>query len=99
MPIYPPRNNPTKKIEILDKRIHDFIKCFQQNNSEEKLTNKAEKVKIAKLNLIKARLNLLSSYREEDIKKTDKSLIKKLNQEKLKWESISFEEIKKELIK
>jgi len=54
MPIYPPRNNPTKKIEILDYRILDFLKCVRQNCSEEKLLNEAEKVKTAKLNLIKA---------------------------------------------
>lgn len=98
MPTYPPRNNPIRKTEILDKRIHDFLKCVRQNNSEEKLFNKAEKVKIAKLKLIKARLKLLSSYKEEDIKESDTNQIIKLNQEKLKWESISFEEIKEELI-
>ena len=59
MPTYPPRNNPIKKIEILDNRILDFLKCIRMNSSEEKLINKAEKVRIAKLNLIKARLKLL----------------------------------------
>lgn len=98
MPIYPPRNNPTRKVEILENRIHDFLKCVRQNSSEEKLLNKAEKVKIAKLNLIKARLKLLSSYKEEDINDPDSKLIQKLNREKLKWTSISFEDIKKELV-
>lgn len=98
MPIYPPRNNPTRKVEILENRIHDFLKCVRQNSSEEKLLNKAEKVKIAKLNLIKARLKLLSSYKEEDINDPDSKLIQKLNREKLKWTSISFEDINKELV-
>jgi hypothetical protein len=97
MPIYPPRNNPTKKIEILDNKILDFRKCIRQNSSEEKLANKAEKVKVAKLNLIKAKLKLLNDYREEDKTDSKVSLIKKLNLEKIKWESISFAEIKMEL--
>lgn len=95
MPIYPPRNNPTKKIEILDNRILDFQKCVKQNCSEEKLSNKAEKVKIAKLNLIKARLKLLQTYREEDINESKTKLIGKLNEEKQMWESITLKEIKK----
>ena len=98
MPIYPPRNNPTRKIEILDNKIFDFIKCVRQKKSEEKLKNKADKVRIAKLNLIKARLKLLASYRAEDEKTSKNNLIKKLKQKKLKWELISFEEIKKEFI-
>lgn len=98
MPTYPPRNNPTRKVEILENRIHDFLKCVRQNSSEEKLSNKAEKVKIAKLNLIKARLKLLCSYKEEDVKASDTELIEKLNQEKCKWTSMSFEEIKNVLI-
>jgi len=98
MPIYPPRNNPTRKIEILNNRILDFLKCIRQNSTEEKLKNKSEKVKIAKLNLIKAKLKLLVSYREEDINESKIAIVEKLNHEKLKWESISFEEIKNELI-
>ncbi len=97
MPTYPPRNNPTRKIEILDQKILDFLKCIRQNCSEEKLVEKTENVKTAKLNLIKARLNLLRGYREEDTTEYKTNLINKLKLEKLKWESFSFQDIKKEI--
>lgn len=97
MPIYPPRNNPTRKIEILENRIHDFLKSIRKNCSKEKIANKAEKVKVAKLNLIKARLKLLEDYKAEDSTESKRNLISKLNLENIKWQSISYEEIKIEL--
>lgn len=98
MPIYPPRSKPTKKVEILNNRISDFIKCVRQNSSDEKLLHKAERVRIAKLNLIKARMHLLSKYKEADESKSSTKLIQKLCKEQLTWEAITFEEIKGELI-
>ena len=74
MPTYPPRNNPTRKMEILDRRIHDFFKCVRNESSIEKLKNMAEKVKVAKLNLIKARLKLLQDYKEESRTKPKQEL-------------------------
>ena len=43
MPIYPPRNEPIRKIEILEKRELELEKCIRTNASPEKTGNKAEK--------------------------------------------------------
>ena len=66
MPIYPPRNEPIRKIEILEKRELELLKCNRINASLQKKLNKAEKVREAQLNLIKARLALIKPYKLED---------------------------------
>ena len=52
MPIYPPRSQPTRKKEILTKKINEFLKYLKSDCSDEKLLNIVEKVRIAKLNLL-----------------------------------------------
>ncbi len=98
MPIYPPRNEPIRKIEILNKRINELRKSIGSNESEEVLRTKTEKVRIAKLNLIKARLSLLRSYRQEDEKELNMRILIKLEEDFSKWESLSFDEIISEII-
>jgi hypothetical protein len=44
----------------------ELEKCFRANASQEKTINKAELVRTAQLNLIKARLALMKPYRFED---------------------------------
>jgi len=95
MPSYVPRNEPIKKVEILEKRINDLQKSKRSNHSVEKINNKCEKVRTAKLNLIKARLSLLKSYRHEDESKL--KVIEKLEGEYDGWESLSIEQIKNEV--
>jgi|GEM_PF-4726852 len=93
MPIYPPRNEPIKKIEILEKRIVELQKEILINSSRIKIDNKSEKVRSAKLNLIKARLSLLKPYRGKDETDLNQALVRKLKEEYTKWESLAITEI------
>lgn len=96
MPIYAPRKEPIRKIEVLEKRIMELKKCTRTNASEEMLMNKAEKVRVAQLNLIKARLALLTSYRFEDKTDSKEKVANKLEKEYQEWEKRSIEFIIKE---
>ena len=96
MPIYPPRNEPIKKIEVLEKRMMELEKCIRTNASEEKTINKAEKVRTAQLNLVKAKLAILKPYRFEDNTDANKKNIEKLEKEYIEWEKKSVELIVKE---
>lgn len=91
MPRYPPRNSATKKREILDKSILEFLKLQKSNATQEKQLKKAEAVRSAKLNYLKSRLSLTKTYASEF--ETDVELINKLNKEILLCEAYSFEEI------
>ncbi len=93
MPTYPPRNEPIRKVEIFGKRVLELQKCKDTNSSEEKIANKAEKVRTAKLNLIKARLALLKSYKGEDETDSKLKLIEKLTSDLAEWELLPVSEI------
>ena len=86
MPIYPPRNEPIRKIEILEKRELELEKCIRTNASPEKTGNKADKLREAQLNLIKARLALIKPYRLEDQTDDKMRLKEKLEIERIEWE-------------
>lgn len=94
MPIYPPRNTAIKKKQILDYKIFEFLKHSDPNELQNKIEKKAEAVRIAKLNLIKARLFLNKSYKDEGENKAFTLLQEKLNNDLEKWKSFSFKEIK-----
>lgn len=83
MPIYPPRNEPIRKIEILEKREMELEKCLRTKASDEKTNNKAEKLREAQLNLIKARLALIKPYRLQD--NTESNLQLKINWKEKNW--------------
>lgn len=93
MPIYPPRNEPIRKIEILEKRELELEKCIRTNASPEKTGNKAEKLREAQLNLIKARLALIKPYRLQDQTEDKLKLKEKLEKERIEWEKKSIKEI------
>lgn len=93
MPIYPPRNEPIRKIEILEKRELELEKCIRTNASPEKTGNKAEKLREAQLNLIKARLALIMPYKLEDQTDDKMKLKEKLEIERSEWEEKSIKEI------
>ena len=97
MPIYPPRNNPTKKVEILKRRIYNFQKHLSNNADFNKLVSESKKVKTAKLNVLKARLKLSESYNSEN--KINSDLIEKLKKEMSQWKTFSYDEIKSYCIK
>jgi len=93
MPIYPPRNEPTRKIEVLEKREMELEKCIRTKASTEKTENKAEKLRTAQLNLIKARLALITSFKEEDNSQNNKQLRNKLEKEFKNWKTKSIQKI------
>jgi hypothetical protein len=99
MPIYPPRNTATKKSQILDYKIFEFLKSIELEKSKERIDKKAELVRVAMLNLIKARLSLTKSYKEDDKNKKTTELKEKLNTDMKNWKSFTFDEIKELCIK
>ncbi len=99
MPIYPPRNTATKKSQILDYKIFEFLKSIELEKSKERIDKKAELVRVAMLNLIKARLSLTKSYKEDDKNKKTTELKEKLNTDMKNWKSFTFDEIKEFCIK
>ena len=92
MPIYPSRNEPTRKIEVLEKREMELLKGIRINSSEEKMNDLAEKVREAQLNLIKAKLSLIRPYKSED-EERDQKLRQKLEYEARKWRRRSLRRI------
>lgn len=93
MPIYPPRNEPIRKIEILEKREMELLKCIRTNASTEKTNNKAEKVREAQLNLIKARLTLIKPFKTDDKTEQTDILETKLQKEIKLWKDKLIESI------
>ncbi len=67
MPIYPPRNNATKKRQILDYKIFELNKYIETEKSNKKINEKVELVRVAMLLLIKARLTVMKSYKSDDV--------------------------------
>ncbi|WP_420574726.1 hypothetical protein [Kordia sp.] len=99
MPIHPPRNSPTRKVGIFEYKVFEFLRCLQDNCSEEKLTAKAENVKTAMLKLLKARLATMKSYSTEDESKEQQELRIKINNQIVQWRSISYAEIEQYCLK
>lgn len=93
MPIYPPRNTATKKKQILYQRVYEYIISIETNSPIEKLEKKADKVKIAKLNLLKANLATMRNYDSSQENDLTIKLREKYKKEVIKWELISFKEI------
>ena len=93
MPIYPPRNEPIRKIEVLEKREMELLKCIRTNASKVKTNNKAEKVREAQLNLLKARITLIKPYKLDDITVKNEKLRTKLEKEIRVWKDKSISTI------
>lgn len=56
MPTHPPRSQPYRKQESLDKRVSELQHAIAQNAGDEKLAKLAAKVKEAHLNLYKGKI-------------------------------------------
>ncbi len=93
MPIFPPRSTSIRKEEILDARIFDLQRSVEKNCSTETFHRKIEKVRQAKLNLIKAQLHLLQIYRGEDNSQARKRQVIELKLEAFSWSRKSIEKI------
>jgi len=83
----------------LDYKIFKFLKSIELKISKEKVEKKAELVRVAMLNLIKARLSLTKSYKADDKNKEATKLKEKLNADMENWKSFTFDEIKEFCIK
>lgn len=94
MPIYPPRNTATKKNQILNYKIFEFLSLLELESTVDKINKKAEEVRIAKLNLIKARIALTKKYKADDDNESSILLREKLNVDKTNWESYTYDDIK-----
>ncbi len=94
MPIYPPRNTAAKKRQILECRIFEFLKFIDENSSEEEFLQKAEAVRIAMLNFVKAKIALNKSYKSDDENESIMRLKEKYIINIEKWNSFTLEEIK-----
>jgi len=99
MPIYPPRNTATRKAGIFEYKMFEFLRCLEDECSAEKLFAKAENVRIAKLNLLKARLATMKSYSAADESEKQLRLKEKINDEVIKWKSMTHAEIEKYCLK
>lgn len=94
MPIYPPRNTATKKNQILNYKIFEFLSLLELESTSDKINKKAEEVRIAKLNVIKARIALTKTYKADDNNESSILLREKLNVDKTNWESYTYDDIK-----
>ena len=94
MPIYPPRNSAIRKKELLEYKVFEFLRCLESSASKEKLSSKSEAVKIAMLNYIKSRLNLITSYNSDDEDDSIIDIRNKLLKNKQEWENMDYNDIK-----
>jgi len=97
MPIYPPRNKAVRKKEIFEYKTFELLEAVQRKYSKEKLLKLSEKVRTAKMNLIKAELTLIKSYKEEGYRMSDVERIENLDYEIMRWSSFDYLEIIKEV--
>jgi len=76
-----------------DRRIMEFLEAIEKGTPIDKLEIKAEKVRIAKINLIKSKLALFRLKDREDVRIDSIKFKDKLHQDFLNWGNISFDEI------
>jgi hypothetical protein len=90
MPSYPPRDEPVRKRQILKKREKELRHALSHGSSSDRLETAAEKVRFAKLKLIKAIVGELR-YRPQS-EELRKQWAKAETEEAL-WKSMPVNEI------
>ncbi len=91
MPSYPPRDNPTRKKELVINRSEDLRLAIYHNKSSERICALAEKYRQARLALIKAQFHY---SREMSFRGKSGGLdVEKLRTEQRKWEAVTSDEI------
>jgi len=93
MPSFVPRTAPIRKKEILEKRETELRHALKQNGSLEKINRLAEKVRVAHLNLLKAKKHLDQTFRPEDNTVEHDRRSAKIDEQVTKWTKYSAEEI------
>lgn len=90
MPSYPPRSQPFRKKEILDKRIEELVHAVKHDYAPEKIEAAAEKVRFAYLKLCKGTIEGGRKFRAED---DDPSFAAKAKREYDEWQNLPVTEI------
>ncbi len=90
MPIYPPRNEPVRKKEILKKRETEIIHAIESRASEAVVRKAAEKVRFAHLKLIKGKVESVRYSRNEE--QRDATILK-AKRDTEHWENVAIEDI------
>ena len=85
MPSYPPRSQPFRKKEILDKRIEELIHAVKHDYAAEKVEARAERVRFAYLKLCKGTIEGSKVFRAED---EDPTVAARAKREYEEWQSL-----------
>jgi hypothetical protein len=102
MPSFPPRITPIKKNEEEESRTHELYLALRNKNSEEKIAKAVEKLRKAKLSLLKAKIheiednffkNQLNNQYIEELKEITAKKISDVEQEILNWQNKGHQEI------
>jgi hypothetical protein len=91
MPSFAPRSEPIKKKDQLSQKEIELKHAIRNNFSFEKLNKAAEKYRLAKLSMFKARLHEIHEKEFQNKKHTLK--IEKIESEILDWNNKLTEEI------
>jgi len=90
MPSYPPRDEPIRKRQILRKREKELRHALSHGSSSERLEKAAEKVRFAKLKLLKATVD---EFRYKPQSEELRKQWAKAETEAALWKSMPVDEI------
>jgi hypothetical protein len=90
MPTWPPRSQPFRKKEILDKRVEELVHAVKHDYDPDKIEAAAEKVRYAKLKLCKGTIEGGRVFRAED---EDPGFAANAKREIEEWEQMPVSEI------
>ncbi len=93
MPSHIPRSDASRKKEILEKRERELSHAIKNECSMTKVEALAEKVREAKLNLIKAEETHLGVVLKEDDNEKMEARRSNLYEERIKWTEFTVEKI------
>ena len=83
-------SEPEGKLALLDSRISHLRSAIKSGKSPTHLRNAAEKVRLAQLSVIKAKITLIREYPERDPGERQSA---NLREEELQWRSLTTEAI------
>ena len=90
MPLYPPRNEPVRKKEILKKREQELHHAIEHHMPQDRIEKAAEKLRFARLKLYKG---IIEQFRYDQSTDVGAKPGAKAERELEKWEGLSVDEI------
>jgi hypothetical protein len=90
MPLYPPRIEPVKKKQIVEKRITELLHSIKHGLSDNKIQRAAQALIYAQLKLCKAKIENIRYLEDSEV--TSKQLSNVLEEENL-WNRITTDEV------